>query len=165
MPLRNLAWLLAVPAIVALGLAISYSAPPPDKDYRLVRQVVDVLAVVDENYVQELSDDDRQKLVEDMIDGGLHQLDPHSEYLNEKRLREFETASEGAFGGVGIVLGIDAETKFLKVDHPMPNTPAYDAGLIADDLIVKVGDTSTQGMTIEQARRLITGEIGTKVTL
>lgn len=165
MPLRNLAWLLAVPAAVALALAISYSAPPPDKDYRLVRQVVDVLAVVDENYVHELSDDERQKLVEDMIDGGLHDLDPHSEYLNEKRLREFETASEGAFGGVGIVLGIDADTKFLKVDHPMPNTPAYDAELIANDLIVKVGDTTTQGMTIEQARKLITGEIGSKVTL
>ncbi len=165
MPLRNLAWLIAVPAAVALALALSYSAPPPDKDYRLVRQIVDVLAVVDENYVRELNDDDRQKLIEDMIDGGLHQLDPHSEYLNEKQLKEFETASEGAFGGVGIVLGIDADTKFLKVEHPMPGTPAYDGGVVAGDLIVKVGSTSTEGITIEQARKLITGEVGSNVTL
>ena len=51
MPLRNLAWLLVVPGIVLLGLAICYSAPAPDKDYQLVRQVVDVLAEVDANYV------------------------------------------------------------------------------------------------------------------
>src|SRR5438067_1843892 len=125
MPLRNLAWLLAVPAIVALALAISFRATPPDKDYKLVKQIVEVLAIVDENYVKELSDDDRQKFVEDMIDSGLYKLDPNSEYLNAERLKQFETASEGAFGGVGIVLGIDEETGFLKVDHPMPGTPAY----------------------------------------
>jgi carboxyl-terminal processing protease len=165
MPLRNLAWLVAVPAVVLLGLAISFSAPAPDKDYRLVRQVVDVLAEVDANYVKELSDDDRQKLVEDMIDGGLRQLDPHSEYLNADKLKQFEATSEGSFGGVGITLGIDPKTKFLKVDHPMPGTPAYDAGVVANDLITKVGDKSTEGMRIDEARKLITGPVGTTVTL
>src|SRR6185312_11220013 len=137
MPRRNLAWLLTVPALVLLGLAISYSAPAPDSDYRLVRQVVDVLVQVDENYYRELSDDDRQKLVEDMINGGLHELDPHSEYLNEKRLREFHTSSHGSFGGVGIVLGIDQIHRGLKVEYPMPGTPAYEAGVAAGDRIVK----------------------------
>lgn len=165
MPLRNLVWLLTVPAVVLVGLAISYSAPAPDKEYKLVRQVVDVLAEVDANYVRELSDDDRQKLVEDMIDGGLRQLDPHSEYLNAKRLKEFETASEGSFGGVGITLGVDPKTKLLKVEHPMPGTPAYNAGIIANDLITKVENRSTEGMKVEEARKLITGELGTVVTL
>ena len=105
MPLRNLAWLLVVPALVLLGLAISFSAPAPDNDYKLVRQVVDVLAEVDANYYRELSEEDRQKLVEDMINGGLHELDPHSEYLNEKKLKDFKTNPQGggfslsAFGG------------------------------------------------------------------
>src|SRR5262245_53407727 len=144
MPLRNLAWLLIVPAIVALAAALAYKAPPPDKDYRLVRQLVDVLAIVDENYVRELSDEDRQELIDAMIDGGLHHLDPHSEYLNKERLQRFETASEGAFGGVGIVLGIDPATRRLKVDHPMPGTPAFHAGVVAEDLITKVGDTELQ---------------------
>ena len=173
MPLRNLAWLLIVPAIVCLGLAISYSALPPDKDYKLVRQIVDVLAEVDTNYVRELSDEDRQKLVEDMIDGGLRQLDPHSEYLNEAKLKRFHTDSEGSFGGVGITLGIDPKTKLLKVEHPMPGTPAYDAGLIAGDLIVKIGgepvqpvsDTFTDLDAITDAKKRITGEVKTKVRL
>ena len=66
-----------------VGLTISYSAPAPDKDYALVRQVVDVLAEVDSNYYRELSDDDRQKLVEDMINGGLEKLDPQIIVIGE----------------------------------------------------------------------------------
>lgn len=165
MPLRNLVWMVVVPAIVGLGLAISYSAPPPDKDYRLVRQVVDVLAEVDANFYRELTDDERQQLVEDMINGGLQKLDRHAEYLNADQLKRFETDAQGSFGGVGIVLTLDQPTKFLKVDHPMPGTPAYSAGIVADDLIVKIGDRSTEGITVPDARKLITGEPDTPVTL
>jgi carboxyl-terminal processing protease len=165
MPLRNLAWLLAVPAVVLVGLAISYSAPAPDKDYRLVRQVVDVLAEVDGHYYRELTDEDKQQLVEDMINGGLRALDPHSEYLNEKKLKEFETSSEGHFGGVGITLDVDKKWNVLKVEHPMPGTPAYHAGVVAGDLIVKVNGESTEGLDIPAARKKITGPVGSKVVL
>ncbi len=103
MPLRNLVWLLVIPGLVVLGLVIGASAPAPDKDYQLVRQVVEVLAEVDTNYVRELSDDERQKLVEDMINGGLHKLDPHSVYLNAKQLQDAEGDSLGSYGGVGII--------------------------------------------------------------
>jgi carboxyl-terminal processing protease len=181
MPLRNLAWLLIVPGVVLLGLAICYSAPAPDKDYKLVRQVVDVLAEVDANYYRELSDEDRQKFVEAMINGGLHELDPHSEYFNEQRLKEFKTTSEGSFGGVGIVLGIDPVAHLLKVEHPMPGTPAYNAGVVAGDFIVRIDGkpfaplpdkyadaverATAERAAIEQAKKQITGELGTQVTL
>jgi len=165
MSLRNLVWLVAVPAFVLVGLAIGYSAPAPDKDYKLVRQVVDVLAEVDASYVRELTDEQRQDMVEAMIDGGLHHLDPHSEYLNAARLAEFESASGGAFGGVGISLGVDPKSKLLKVDHPMPGTPAYDAGVVAGDVIVRVENEPTEGWSIETAKKKITGPINTPVTL
>lgn len=165
MPLRNLLWLLIIPGIVGLGLAIGYSAPAPDKDYRLVRQIVEVLAEVDANYVRELSDKDRQTLVENMINGGLSELDKHSQYFNEQQLHDFDRENEGSFGGVGIVFQIDQQTKFPKVEYPMAGTPAYDAGVIAGDLIVKVNDADTEKMASDDVRKLITGESGTKVTL
>src|SRR5580692_12318471 len=146
MPLRNLVWMLIIPGIVALGLAVGYSAPAPDKDYKLVRQVVEVLAEVDANYVRELTDEERQKLVENMINGGLSQLDKHSQYFNEQELREFETENKGGFGGIGILFQIDPKTKIPKVEYPMAGTPAYDAGVIAGDLIIKVDDVSTENM-------------------
>lgn len=165
MPLRNLAWLLIVPGFVLVGLAICYSAPAPDRDYRLVRQVVDVLAEVDANYVKELSDDDRAKFVESMINGGLHDLDPHSEYLNADKRKQFESDTEGHFGGVGITMIADSATKLLKVDHPLPGTPAFEAGVVANDSIVRIGPTPTDNMTTQDAAKLIKGPIGTPVTL
>jgi carboxyl-terminal processing protease len=165
MPLRNLIWLLVIPGIVGLGLAIGYSAPAPDRDYRLVRQVVEVLAEVDANYVRELSDDERQKLVENMINGGLSQLDRHAQYFNDQQLREFERENEGSFGGVGINYTIDQQTKFPKVTSLIPGTPAYEAGVVVGDLIVKVNDSSTENMTSDETRGTITGETGTTVTL
>jgi carboxyl-terminal processing protease len=165
MPLRNLAWLLVVPALVALGLAISYSAPAPDKDYQRVRKVVEVMAEVDANFYRKLSDDEWKQFVENMINGGLHDLDKHSVYLNAEQLKQFESESGGSFGGVGIVLAPDPTTKFLKVGRPMPGTPAYEAGIVADDLIVKVGDASTEGITVPEASKRIKGEPGTKVVL
>lgn len=55
MPLRNLVWLLIVPALVGLGMVVGYGAPAPDEDYRLVRRFVEVMAEVDANYVRELN--------------------------------------------------------------------------------------------------------------
>jgi carboxyl-terminal processing protease len=165
MPLRNLIWMLVVPGLVGLGVAIGYSAPAPDQDYQLLRQFVEVMAEVDANYVRELTPEDREKFVEDSIRGGLRSLDPHSVYLNEKQLKEFDTDTRGSFGGVGIQLGQDEKTKRLKIFYPLPGTPAYEAGVVAGDIILKVGDTDTTNMTADQATKLIKGEIGTKVTL
>ncbi len=161
----NLGWLLVVPAVILLGLAVTASAPPPDRDYQLVRTVVDVLAEVDKHYVRELSDDEKKKLVEDMINGGLQNLDPHSQYLNEDDLTSFENLSEGHYAGVGILLGKDARTPYLKVETPLPGTPAYHAGIQPDDIILKVGDRSTENMQISDARKIIKGAPGTQVTL
>jgi len=165
MPHRNLAWMLIIPGLVGLGVAIGYSAPAPDQDYQLLRQFVEVMAEVDANYVRELTPEDKQKFVEDAISGGLRKLDPHSVYLNKKQLEEFDTETEGSFDGVGILLGQDEKTKRLKITSPFAGGSAYESGLIANDVILKIGDTDTVDMTGEQASKLIKGERGTKVTL
>ena len=127
---------------------------------------MEVLAEVDANFVRELNDDERQKLVEDMINGGLHKLDPHSVYLNVTQLKQFETESEGSYTGIGILLGgFDPKTKYLRVEYPMPGGPAYEAGVLANDQIARIGEVSTAGMTGEEARKRILGEPGSKITL
>lgn len=162
---RNLAWLLGVPAVILFGIAVTASAPKPSTDYRLLRTIVDVLAEVDRNYVRPMTDEDRQKLVEDMINGGLARLDPHSQYFNQEQLEQFETSSEGQFVGIGVVITADPTTGYVKVESPLPGTPAYQAGLQAGDLILKVDGKSTEGLTISEARMLIIGPPDTQVTL
>ena len=162
---RNLLWTLALPGLVAACLVVTAQSPPPSEDYKLVRTLVDVLAEVDKNYVRKLTPEEKRKLVEDMINGGLERLDPYSQYFTADEFRAFETQTEGQFGGVGILLKRDVKSRFLQVGSPVPGTPAYDAGVQTDDLILKVGDKTTEDMRIEDAQKLIKGEPGSPVTL
>lgn len=163
----NLAWLLGTAAVCLLGLTVSQSAPlrSKDADYELVRLVVDVLSEVDQRYVRELDTDAKRKLVEDMVNGGLERLDPHSAFINAKRYRQFAKDSKGKFGGVGIQINIDSRTGLLHVVSPLVGTPAYEAGIMAGDLILKIDGKTTENMTQDEAVDLIQGEPGTKVTL
>lgn len=163
----NLAWLITVPLIVLVGVSLSFTAPARDRDsdYKLVRTLVDVLAEVDQHFVRPLDDEQKKKLVEDMINGGLDRLDPYSQYMNADEFRQFEASTEGNFGGVGIHLGVDPKTGLLMVISPMVGTPAHDAGILAGDLIIKIDDKSTEGMRINDAVRLIQGEPGTRVSM
>jgi len=165
----NLACLLGVPALIVVGLTIVIAAPRPqknkDQDYELVQLMVDVLSEVDQKYVRDLSPEQRRKFVEDMINGGLERLDPYSNYLNADEYRLFTKQTEGAFGGVGIQIGIDRATGFLQVTSPMVGTPAYEAGVLAGDLIIKVDGKPTDSLRQDEIIRMVQGEPGTPVTL
>jgi carboxyl-terminal processing protease len=151
-----------------LGLTVSYSAPTreKDKDYELVRLVVDVLHEVRQRYVVDVDPDRERKLVEDMINGGLERLDPHSAYIPPHEYKQFEKQSEGKFGGVGIQVGMDRQNRGqLTVISPMVGTPAYEAGILAGDLILKIDGKSTESLRMNEAVDLIQGDPGQKVTL
>jgi len=162
----NLAWLVGIVSISLLGFAASRSAPlrSKDKDYELVKLVVEVLDKVDHNYVRELDDDAKRKLVEDMVNGGLMRLDEHSSYINPRRYKQFTKETKAKFTGVGIQLNTDPNG-LLIVHSPLFGTPAYDAGILAGDIIMKIDGRSTETMTQDEAVDLIQGEVGKVVTL
>jgi len=162
---RNLAWLLLVPALVLLTAVVSWTAPPPGEDFQNVRNIVDVLGEVDKSYYRTLTPKQKKELVRDMINGGLYQLDRNSQYFTKEDLTQFRESTDGKFGGIGAYLGLDPKTNFLMIAQPMFGTPAYEAGLDAGDLITKVGDLSTEGITVDAASATIKGKPGTPVTL
>jgi hypothetical protein len=165
---RNLFWLLSVATISLFGLAVSYSAPTreKDKDYELVRLLVDVLHEVRQRYVVDVTPDRERKLVEDMINGGLERLDPHSQYINPNDYKQFDKHSEGKFGGIGVQVGYDRQKGGqLTIISPMVGTPAYEAGILAGDVITKIDDKPTESMRMSEAIDMIQGEPGSKITL
>jgi carboxyl-terminal processing protease len=163
----NLAWLIAVPMAVLTGALLSVAAPAKraDSEYKLVRTVVDVLAEVDQHYVRPLDEKQKEKLVEDMINGGLDRLDPYSQYMSADEFRQFNNQTKGDFGGVGIHLGQDPRTGMLMVISPMVGTPAHEAGVLAGDIIIKIDDKPTENMRHQEAVRMIQGEPGTPISL
>ena len=168
MPRWNLAWILGVSAVALLGYTVSHSAPPKerDRDYELVKLVVDVLEEVDHKYVRALDPDQKRALVEDMINGGLERLDPHSGFISTRDYKRFMLNNRGKFGGVGIQVRPDRKNgRHLEVSSPIVDTPAYDAGVQAGDVIVKIDGKATESMRVGEAVDMIQGEPGSSIVL
>lgn len=67
--------------------------------------------------------------------------------------------------GVGLQLEQDKKTKKLIVAFPINGTPAASSGILSKDAITQIDGVSTQGITVEQASKLIRGTAGTDVIL
>jgi carboxyl-terminal processing protease len=164
---RNLAWLLGIAAVSVLSLAF-FRIPThaENEDYEDVALVVDVLQKVRQSYVTDLDRKQRRKLVEDMVNGGLEKLDPHSQYINPQEFKQFKKTSQGKFGGIGIQVGYDRQNRGqLTVISPIVGTPAYDAGILAGDAIIKIDGKPTENMRMSEAVDMIQGEPGQPITL
>jgi carboxyl-terminal processing protease len=166
----NLGWLLGLSSVALLGLSLTYSAPTRDanlqKKHENLKLLVDVLEEVQQKYVKELSPDKMRELVENMINSGLERLDPHSNYINADEYKQFTKQSRGRFGGIGIRIGLDLDRGGqILVESPMVGTPAYEAGILAGDVIVKIDGKATEHMSLKKVVDSIQGEPGTKVSL
>jgi carboxyl-terminal processing protease len=164
----NLAWLVTAGAFALFGLSLTHAVqsgvPNRPGKHDNLKLLVDVLDEVQQRYVKELDQDKMRELVENMVNGGLEKLDPHSGFINQDEFRQFRQQSQGKFGGVGIRLARNRDGLFM-VESPIPGTPAYDAGIMAGDLILKVDGKSTEQWSLNKLVDTIQGEPGTDVTL
>ncbi|MCF6344111.1 MAG: S41 family peptidase [Devosiaceae bacterium] len=106
---------------------------------------------------------DEQELIRAAIDGMLTSLDPHSAYLTPKSYNDMMQDTSGKFGGLGIQ--VTMEDGLVKIVSPIDDTPASRAGLLANDLIIKLDDKQVKGMTLDDAVTIMKGAIGTKIVL
>jgi carboxyl-terminal processing protease len=91
--------------------------------------------------------------------------DPYTRFMNPEEFKNMQIDTSGELTGVGIQLAQDEKTKKLMVIAPIEDTPAFKAGILAKDMIVKIDGKSTEGMDVNDAVKLIRGKEGTSVTL
>ncbi|TAK05634.1 S41 family peptidase [Patescibacteria group bacterium] len=89
--------------------------------------------------------------------------DPYSVYFDPESAEEFSNDLKGTFGGIGAEIGMREER--IVVIAPLSDTPAARAGIKAGDMILRIDDSDTSGMTVDEAVDLIRGEKGTTVKL
>lgn len=125
-----------------------------------LRQLADVFGLIKSDYVENVED---KKLLTEAISGMVSSLDPHSAYLDKKAFKELREGTQGKFVGLGIEVGI--EDGFVKVISPIEDSPAYRAGLKAGDLITRLDNTPTKGLSLDEAVKKMRGEPNSKITL
>jgi carboxyl-terminal processing protease len=128
--------------------------------YRQLNLFGDVFERVRADYVEKPDD---SKLVEQAINGMLNGLDPHSSYMDPKSFRDMQIQTRGEFGGLGIE--VTMEDGLVKVVSPIDETPAAKAGVMANDIIIKLDEDQVQGLTLNQAVEKMRGPVNTKIKL
>lgn len=125
------------------------------KDWSKIRQ----------QYVKDASYDtkeDAYKAIRKM----LNQLgDPYTRFMNPEEFQNMRIDTSGELTGVGIQIAKDEKTDRLVVIAPIEDSPAFKAGILAQDLIYKIDNQDTKGMDVNDAVKLIRGEQGTQVNL
>ncbi len=104
-----------------------------------------------------------QELIYGALRGMISTLDPHSEFMEPTKYDELRKDTEGSFGGVGITIGL--RDNYLTVIAPMEDTPAFKAGIMPGDRIVKIEGHSTEKLNLTDAVKRLRGEPDTDVTI
>jgi carboxyl-terminal processing protease len=130
---------------------------PDYSEIELLRQVYGLILT------QSVEVPDQRKLIKGAINGMLATLDPHSSYLDPKEMKEFNVATGGKFGGIG--LEVTMKNGVAKVIAPLDDTPAAHAGILANDFITHIDGKELVGVTLEEATGKMRGKINTPVTL
>ncbi len=155
MPRRNLLIILLA-ALLALVCYARVQRNP------YLRVMANAISVVESRALERV---EQRRLFEGAMQGMLGQLDDNSIYISTADLEAFQEDIERRFPGVGMEIALDPETEQLTVRSPLAGSPAYEAGVLASDRILKIDGKSTEGMTLPEAIVLLRGPPGTRVTL
>lgn len=160
MQVRSYGWVLVVALASVIFWQAAHSEQVQDEDAELYRLFVDALEHVDRSYVKPI---DRRKLVESAINGMLDGLDPYSNFIGPTEWKQFDRATKGKFGGIGVQISM--QDGVLTVISPLAGTPAYEAGIIAGDRILEVNGEDLRGWTLNDVVDKLTGPAGSEVTM
>ena len=146
--------------IFFVGTLFPYAYAAVDSSLKQLRTFVSVLEYVKENYVEPTDSD---TLIVGAIRGMVDELDDFSQYLEPKDYKALQNDTRGDFGGLGIRLA--KQDGFVTVMSPMPNTPAFEAGVMPGDRILFVDDKDVTDMELDAAVELMRGPVGSKVKI
>lgn len=160
---KSVLWRLA--AILALTASLvvltdAWAAKQADA-FKQIDLVFEVRQELIDSYVEE---PDQLALIEAAVAGLVNSLDdPYTVFVPAKDVESFSDRLTGSFSGIGAE--IDMLDGRPRIVTPLEDSPAWKAGIMAGDVILKVDGESTQDQDQMQVIRRIKGEPGTDVIL
>ncbi|PWE20797.1 S41 family peptidase [Aliarcobacter skirrowii] len=158
---------LIITSILSLFLTISLFAKEKNETatsdqtrFESLTKLTKVIGTVEKYYVDDIK---LQEIIDKALKGLMQELDAHSSYLDKKASNEMSITTAGEFGGLGITVGM--RDGALTVISPIDDTPAYKAGVKASDIILKIDDKATLGMTLDEAVSIMRGKPKTDISI
>jgi carboxyl-terminal processing protease len=123
-------------------------------------RIEEILRYVNAKYVDNIND---KILLDKSINNLLEELDPHSIYIPAEALSQVNEDLDGEYEGVGIETVMMEDT--FNIITPLSNSPAANAGLLPNDKILTIGDTSALGKDMRWLNNKLRGKKGTTIKL
>lgn len=131
-----------------------------DLNLKTMNLVKDILQ---KKYVH-VEDLDVKKLSYGVVKGMVEALnDPYSEFMTPEETGQFNESLNGELEGIGAELTV--RDKALIVVSTVKDSPAQKAGILPNDVIVKINEEIVGDMTLYEAVKKIQGKKGTEVKL
>lgn len=151
-------------SLVLLQVPFAASAELSQKEkeatYRQLELFSNILSILQEHYVEEIN---TREAIDGAIRGLLYSLDPHSSYLPPESYRDLQDETRGSFTGIGIEVTI--KNDLLTIVSPIADTPAEQAGLKANDIILEIDGEKTKNMGPYEAIEKLRGPAGSSVSI
>jgi len=117
---------------------------------------------INQNFIGEINE---ERVLDEAIKGYVKGLDDeYSQYMTADEWEQYKLMALGNYVGIGIYMSLD-KNGYIVIVTPIENTPASEAGLKSEDIIVEIDGESAVGLTTEEASTKIKGIEGTKVAL
>jgi carboxyl-terminal processing protease len=160
--------LLLLAALISTVFLVSSFAQSQSKEekrkkddlFHQVKLFSDTLAVIQMDYVDEV---EYRALIYGALKGMVSSLDPHSQFMDPETYNELKVETEGKFGGLGVEITV--KDGLLTVVTPLEDSPAWKAGVKANDRIIKINNELTRDMTVTEAVKKLRGKPGDAVNI
>jgi carboxyl-terminal processing protease len=161
--------LVVAAAVVALAAGIYLGGHPSTlpgpirdslvEDDRALRS--EIVETIEDNFYKPVNE---SKLDDGSLNGIVDSLDdPYSHYFTPKQAQDFQESVSGQFEGVG--MSVEKDSRGLRVLNVFNGSPASEAGIRKQDLILAVNGRSIARLSSDLATSRIKGPAGTKVEL
>jgi carboxyl-terminal processing protease len=163
---RGLVLVIVVLALSAVlggiyGPSVRATTSSTDDFRSSVENFTSVLDVVQSNYAEPVDVD--RAVYQGAIPGMLRMLDPHSNFFDSRQYALLREDQRGKYYGVGMVVA--PRENHTIVVAPYVDAPAFKAGLRPGDVIAKVDEKSTEGLSTTEVADMLKGPKGTIVKI
>jgi carboxyl-terminal processing protease len=153
--------LIGILGLAVVGSTIAVATNAARDPYADLRPLIEVRDLVEQAYVE---DPDDRAMLEGAIEGMLAVLDdPYTQFVPAAQTAAFERSLTGEYAGIGAEVGI--RDGWFTILSPLDDSPAWRAGVEADDRVIAIDGQSTEGFDINDAVERLLGPAGTTVAI
>ena len=128
--------------------------------YAPLKTFAESLHLIEKHYPEKVR---RGRLISGAVKGMLFELDPYSHFMTQEEAQAFRRQNQSRYGGIGVEAAFQKQK--IIVTSVFENSPAFQSGVQAGDVITHVGGRSIEKLSFDSALQKITGKIGEKIKL